>query len=170
VIFTTAFDEYALKAFEVHAVDYLLKPISQERLDEALNHAEGITGKMDSGKARNLLVASRKETHHLERILVRDGSRVHIVRVADIDFLEARDDYVSIRSGGKDILKQTTLSTLEEDLDPGRFIRIHRSYILNVDRLAKVELYAKDSRIAILNDGTRLQVSRAGYAKLRELL
>ncbi len=170
VIFTTAFDEYALKAFEVHAVDYLLKPFSQQRLDEALRHVEGMVGKPEPAHIRNLLGSGRADAHPAERILVRDGSKVHIIRVDDIEFIEARDDYVSIRTGGKDLLKQTTLSALEQELDPGKFIRIHRSYILSIDRLSKVELYAKDSRVAILIDGTRLQVSRAGYARLKELL
>ncbi len=170
VIFTTAFDEFALKAFEVHAVDYLLKPFSQQRLDEALRHVEGRAGKPGPVQIRDLITSVRGEAAPAERILVRDGSKVHIVHVGDIDFIEARDDYAGIRTGGRELLKQTTLSALEEELDPKRFVRIHRSYILNIDRLAKVELYAKDSRVAILTDGTRLQVSRAGYGKLKELL
>ena len=170
VIFTTAFDEFALKAFEVHAVDYLLKPFSQQRLDEALRHVEGMSGTLDATQVRGLVTTARGQALPAERILVREGSKVHIVHTNDIDFIEARDDYAAIRTGGKELLKQTTLSTLEEELDPGRFVRIHRSFILNIDRLAKVELYAKDSRIAILNDGARLQVSRAGYARLKELL
>jgi len=170
VIFTTAFDEFALKAFEVHAVDYLLKPFSQERLDEALRHVEGMSATLDSTQVHSLVTTARGQILPAERILVREGSKVHIVRTDDIDFIEARDDYAAIRTGGKELLKQTTLSTLEEELDPRRFVRIHRSFILNIDRLAKVELYAKDSRIAILNDGARLQVSRAGYARLKELM
>jgi two-component system LytT family response regulator len=171
VIFTTAYDEYALKAFEVHAVDYLLKPFSQERLDEALRHVEGMSGATpESTRIHELVTAARGQAFPAERILIREGSKVHIVHAEDIDYIEARDDYAAIRTRGKDLLKQTTLSALEEELDPRTFVRIHRSYILNIDRLAKVELYAKDSRVAILNDGARLQVSRAGYARLKELL
>ena len=106
----------------------------------------------------------------MERILIREGSKVHVIPVEKIDYIEAQDDYVSVHSDGKSLLKQHRLSDLEQSLDPARFVRIHRKYILNVDRLARIELYAKDSRVAILKDGTKLQVSRAGYEKLKKLL
>jgi two-component system LytT family response regulator len=105
-----------------------------------------------------------------ERVLIRDGANVHVLPVDAIDYVEAQDDYVAFTSAGKQYLKDQTLAAVESTLDASRFVRIHRSYILNIDRLAKVELYAKDSRIAILRDGTRLPVSRAGYARLSQLL
>jgi two-component system LytT family response regulator len=106
----------------------------------------------------------------LDRILVREGSRVHVIPVGRLDYAEARDDAVRLVTAGKDHTKQQTLTELEAALDPARFVRIHRSYLVNVDRLARIELYAKDSRLAILTDGTKLPVSRAGYARLRTLL
>lgn len=169
VIFTTAYDEHALKAFEVHAADYLLKPFSQERFDAALQHARTRLSSahiVDALVKDNALHAGRP----VERILVRDGTQVHIIRTTDIDYMEAQDDYVAIHAKGKRHLKQCTLGSLEEQLNPDLFTRIHRSFIINIQRLAKIEPYAKDSRVAILTDGTRLHVSRAGYAKLKDRL
>lgn len=168
VIFTTAYDEFALKAFEVHAADYLLKPFSRERFDEALEQAKKRIP--DTARLDSLAEESALRTKPMERILVRDGAKVHVIPVEKIDYIEAQDDYVSIRVEGKNILKQARLSALEQQLDETKFIRIHRSFILNIERLAKIEPYAKDSRVAILRDGTRLQVSRAGYARLKEYL
>lgn len=170
VIFVTAYDEYALRAFEVHAVDYLLKPFSKERLAEALDRAKQRLSRKDPALFLKLIAESRKPKSPLERILVRDGSKVHIIAARKIDYLEAQDDYVSIKCKGKEFLKQETLGTLEKGLDPQQFVRIHRSYILNLERLEKLELYTKDSRIAILADGSRLPVSKAGYSRLKPLL
>jgi two-component system LytT family response regulator len=103
-------------------------------------------------------------------VLVRDGARIHVVAAERLDYVEAQDDYVVLFAGGDKLRKQQTLAELAAALDPGRFVRIHRSYLLNVERLARLELYAKDSRVAILRDGTRLPVSRSGYARLRALL
>lgn len=170
VIFVTAYDEYALKAFEVHAVDYLLKPFSRERFAEALRRAKQRISRKEVPDLTRLVVDAQPKKKPLDRILIREGSRVHVIPVEKIDYIEAQDDYFLVRTEGKKLLKQGTLSALEEGLDPKRFLRIHRSYILNIDRLSKIEPYAKDSRVAILNDGIRLQVSRAGYAKLKDLL
>jgi two-component system LytT family response regulator len=170
VIFVTAYDEFALRAFDVHAVDYLLKPFSEARLGEALQRARQRLASGAPQPPAALMDDARKRQGAVERVLVRDGSRVHVIPAAELDFAEAQDDYVSLRAGGKAYLKEQTLGSLEASLDPSRFVRIHRSYVLNIDRLAKLELYAKDSRIAILKDGTKLPVSRAGYARLKELL
>ena len=170
VIFVTAYDEYALRAFEVHAVDYLLKPFSKERLAEALGRAKQRLSRKDPSLLPKLIAESRKPKSPLERILVRDGSKVHVIAAIKIDYLEAQDDYVSIKCEGKEFLKQETLSALQKSLDPQQFVRIHRSYILNLERLEKLELYTKDSRIAILADGSRLPVSKAGYSRLKPLL
>jgi len=170
VVFVTAYDEYALKAFEVHAIDYLLKPFTAERLSEALRRIRPELQAPRPVPATDLAEAARPGSDRLERILVRDGSRIHIIAVDRLDYVEARDDYVALASGGETFRKQQTLSQLEAALPPGRFVRIHRSYLLNVDCLARLELYAKDSRVAILRDGTRLPVSRSGYRRLRALL
>jgi two-component system LytT family response regulator len=170
VIFVTAYDQYAVRAFEVHAVDYLLKPFGKKRFDEALALARQKIARRESVPLSDVVAAARPKDLPLERLLVRDGSRVHVIAVEKLDFVEAQDDYVALKSEGKTHLKQQRLSELEALLDPKRFVRIHRSYILNVERLARLELYAKDSRMAILKDGTKLPVSRAGYEKLKGLL
>lgn len=170
VVFVTAHDEHALRAFEVHAVDYLLKPVSPERFARALERAAARLRAGERPPARALLDATRPQGGFLERIAVREDGLVEVVPVDRLDFVEARDDYVRLAAGGKKLAKQMTLQELESQLDPRRFVRIHRSFLLNIERLARVELYAKDSRIALLRDGTKLPVSRAGYDRLRTLL
>jgi two-component system LytT family response regulator len=165
VIFITAFDEYAVRAFEVHAVDYLLKPVSADRLDAALERARA---RRPAPPPAALAEAARPPGRFRERILVRDGARVHVIPVDKLDYAEAQDDYVCLWSAGASRLKHQTLAELERELDPERFVRIHRSYLLNVERLARVEPFGKDSRIAVLRDGAQLPVSRTGYARLRE--
>jgi two-component system, LytTR family, response regulator len=169
VIFTTAYDEHALRAFEVHAVDYLLKPFGPERFAEALTLARSRVRHTEPVPVRELL-----ETHRdgaaLDRLLIRDRSNVHVIPVEQIDYIEAQDDYVSVRAAGRTYLKEQTLAELEAQLETKGFLRIHRRYILNVSRLAKIELSEKDSRLAILKDNTELPISRSGYAKLRTLL
>jgi len=170
VIFVTAYDEHALRAFEVHAVDYLLKPVSAERLGRALEKAQERLGKTTPLPLASLAAEARPEAaRYLDRILVRDGSKIHVIPVDRLDYAEARDDYVALFSSAKEYLKHQTLADLESRLDPARFVRIHRSYLVNVDRVAKIEPMAKDSRVAVLTDGKRLPVSRSGYAKIREI-
>jgi len=169
VVFVTAYDQYAIRAFEVHAVDYLLKPFSAERLAEALGRARervAVKERVPEG----LVGAGRARQTPLERILIRDRADVHVIPVGTIDYIESQDDYVSVRSGGKSYLKEQTLAELETLLDKDVFVRIHRRYILNIARLSKIELAAKDTRIAILGDGSKLPISRSGYARLKELL
>jgi len=170
VIFITAYDKYALRAFEVHAVDYLLKPFGPERLREALSRARDRLVVKQPLPASQLVAAARAPGTHVERVAIRDGAHVHVLPVAKIDYVEAQDDYVCFKSEGKSLLKQQTLGEVEGMLDPAQFVRIHRSYILNIDRLSKLELYAKDSHAAILRDGMRLPVSRSGYARLNAVL
>lgn len=169
VIFTTAYDQYAMRAFEVHAVDYLLKPIGRERFEEALERAKSRLGKKMPAP-QELASAARPPQQFLERIVVRDGTRVTLIPVAKLDYVEAQDDYVALASQSKKHLKQQTIASLEACLDPKSFVRIHRSYIVNLERVARIEPYGKDSRLAILADGARLPVSRAGYARLKALL
>jgi two-component system LytT family response regulator len=170
VIFITAYDQYALRAFEVHAVDYLLKPFSAERFQEAIGRARERLRAKAAIPVDDLVRDAKPKSGPAERVLIRDGANVHVLPVDAIDYVEAQDDYVAFKSAGKQYLKDQTLSAAEAALDPARFVRIHRSFILNIDRISKVELYAKDSRVAILRDGSRLPVSRAGYARLSELL
>jgi two-component system LytT family response regulator len=165
VIFITAYDQYALKAFEVHAVDYLLKPFSPERLSEALHRARERLRRGERPAVEELTATARPATR-AGRVLVRDGSRVHVLATEKIDYVQAQDDYVAFRCEGKEFLKEQTLAQVEATFDPAKFVRIHRSYLLNLDRLARVELDERESRVAVLTDGRRLPVSKSGYARL----
>lgn len=169
VIFTTAYDQYAMRAFEVYAVDYLLKPIGRERFEAALERAKSRIGSAVPS-AQELAAAARAPETYLERIVVRDGARVTLIPVAKLDYVEAQDDYVALAVQGKKHLKQQTIASMESCLDPANFVRIHRSYIVNLERVVRIEPYGKESRLAILGDGQRLPVSRSGYARLKSLL
>jgi two-component system, LytTR family, response regulator len=169
VIFVTAYDQYAMRAFEVHAVDYLLKPIGRERFEAALVRAKSrISEKLPP--APELAAAARPPRQFLDRIVVRDGTRVTLIPIRKLDYAEAQDDYVALASEGKKHLKQQTIASLEACLDPEQFVRVHRSYVVNFEKVVRIEPYGKDSRLAILADGTRLPVSRTGYARLKALL
>jgi two-component system, LytTR family, response regulator len=184
VIFTTAYDQYAMKAFEVHAVDYLLKPIGGERFESALGRVKARVAEKKKAQQANatpvavsavqhateISASARPPQQYLERIVVRDGTRVTLIPTAKLDYVEAQDDYIALASHGVKHLKQQTIASIEAGLDPERFVRIHRSYIVNFERVARIEPYGKDSRLAILADGTRLPVSRSGYARLKTLL
>jgi two-component system LytT family response regulator len=171
VVFVTAYDEHALRAFEVHAVDYLLKPVDPERLAAAIARVgERLRGRGAAPSAGALAAAARPPGRPLERLLFREEGRVHVLAAGKLDFVEAQDDYLSFAAAGRRFRRQQTLGELEAQLDPQRFVRVHRSYIVNVERLARLELYAKDSWIAILGDGSKIPVSRSGHARLREIL
>ncbi len=171
VVFTTAYDEYALKAFEVHAIDYLLKPFGPDRLREALAVArQRLTQALATASPSLVARDARPPGAWITRIVIRDGPSVHVVPLDKVDYVEAQDDYVSVKIGDKSLLKEQPLAELERQLDPQRFVRVHRSFLLNLDRLARLDLAAKDSRIVVLKDGRQLPVSRAGYARLKELL
>jgi len=169
VIFVTAYDQYAMKAFDVHAVDYLLKPFSRERFEAALERAKS-QGPKRSLDASELSAAARPAGQFAERIVVKDGTRVTLIPVAKLDYAEAMDDYVSLASEGKKHLKEQTISGLEMALDPALFVRIHRSYVVNLERVARIEPYGKDSKVAILTNGVKLPVSRTGFTRLKKLL
>ena len=167
VIFTTAYDQYAMRAFDAHAVDYLLKPFGADRFEKALERARARLGE------RRLPVevaAARTSAERPQRIVVKDGTKVHVIPLDKLDYAEAQDDYVALHSAGKSHLKQQPIASLEAALDPARFVRVHRSAIVNLERVARIEPYGKESRIAILHDGTRLPVSRSGYARLLEAM
>ena len=167
VVFTTAYDQYAMRAFEAHAVDYLLKPFGADRFDKALEHARARLGER---KLPVEMAAARPTADRPQRIVVKDGTKVHVIPLDKLDYVEAQDDYVALHTAGKTHLKQQPIASLESALDPARFVRIHRSAIVNLERVARIEPYGKESRIAILHDGTRLPVSRSGYARLLEAM
>jgi two-component system LytT family response regulator len=172
VVFVTAFDRYAMRAFDAAAVDYLLKPYSAERFRASL---ERVRARMREAKpaaalAPDLRLASRAPGDHVERIVVKDGSKVHVIPAGKLDYAEAQDDYVALRSDGRVWLKQQTISGLEAALDPRRFIRLHRSYLVNVERIARIDANTKDTWLAVLTDGTKIPVSRGGYARFREIV
>ena len=148
VIFVTAYDQYAMRAFDAHAVDYLLKPFSAERFERALERAQARLG--ERGIPAALAPEARAPEQRPQRIVVKDGTRVHVIPLDKLDYVEAQDDYVALHSGGKSYLKQQPIASVEAMLDPARFVRIHRSAIVNLERVARIEPYGKESRIAIL--------------------
>jgi two-component system LytT family response regulator len=170
VVFTTAHDEYAIRAFEVHAVDYLLKPFNAERLADALDRVRERLARREQLPVAALAAAARRAAVPSSRVLVRDGGRVHVIPIDTIDYVQAQDDYVAYFAEGKQYLKEQTLAEVEASLDPARFVRVHRSYLLNLDRLARVELDERENRVATLTTGERLPISRSGHARLSAAL
>jgi len=168
VVFVTAHDEHALRAFEVHALDYLLKPLSHERFQQVMERVKRAAGH-DRQPVSGLATSLRAKP--LQRIVVRgeDGA-IQVVLVSRLDYIEAADDAILLATSGNKLRKQQPISEIAAQLDPDRFVRIHRAYVVNLERIEKIEFYAKDSRVAILRDGTRLPVSRSGYQRLKELL
>lgn len=169
VVFVTAYDSYALRAFEVHAVDYVLKPYRAERLREALARARARVGTARPEPAA-LARAARPAGEYARRVVVKDGSRIHLIPAERLDYAQAQDDYVALRSEGKSYLKCQTLASLEASLDPDVFVRVHRSFLVRLDRIRAIEPLAKGTWVAVLGDGTRVPVSREGHARIRELL
>lgn len=170
VIFTTAFDEYAVRAFEVHAVDYLLKPFSAERLAQALTRAQERLGQVRSLAAPELARAARRAGSYLERLVIRDGAEILIISVPNIHYVRGQDDYIEVFHDSRSSLTQQTLQSLEASLDPSQFVRVHRSYLLNVSRVARIEPWGQGSKMAVLKDGRTVPVSRSGEARLRAVL
>ncbi|TDR81521.1 LytR/AlgR family response regulator transcription factor [Paludibacterium purpuratum] len=166
VIFTTAYDAYALQAFDLHAVDYLLKPFSQERFDAALARARAMLGR--SQPALDALIAA--SAPWLERVLIRDREQVHVILVSSIDYIEAQDDYIAIHAEGKCYLKTQSLADIEARLDPKGFVRVHRSYLINLARLQTIERHGKDGHAARLAGGHKVPISRTGYERLRTII
>lgn len=169
-VFVTAYDEWAVKAFEVHAVDYVMKPFAPERIADAVARARERLRLRTLPSAEAVAAAARPEGRHLERVVVRDGPRVHVIPASKLSFARAQDDYVEIRSEGRTYLKAQTLASLAASLDAARFVRVHRSYLINVDFLARLDGYAKTGFDAVLADGTRVPVSREGHARLKAVL
>ncbi len=170
VIFTTAFDEYAIKAFEAHAVDYLLKPFNQDRFDKAIaKWAEQKPATVEK-TTQDLLESASLSPSQSQRIVVKNGSKIKIIPVHDVLYLEAADDYVKIYTQEGYFLKNKTMTHFEQALDGQQFVRSHRSYIVNVQQITRIDPYEKDNHVAILRSGAKVPVSRSGYGKLKEVL
>lgn len=169
VIFTTAFDEFAIKAFEKNAVDYLLKPISKDRFEQALTKFRN-TRHSNAPQETSVKVEAIREEESLERIVVKNGSQIKIIPVQQVIFLEAYDDYVKIHTKDGMFLKNKTMSSFEKQLDPKQFVRVHRSFIAKVDQLAKIEPMEKESYIATLLTGEKINISKSGYARLKQII
>lgn len=172
IIFTTAFDQYALKAFEVNATDYLLKPFSRERFSEAVEKAK-LHLKSKSEYLSKLSALSNEvkgNVEYINRIIVKKNQNVIIIPVEDVNYIEAQDDYVMIHCSTGKHLKQKTMKSFENLLDPKEFLRIHRSFLVNISRINKLESAEKDNYIVKLKDGTSLPLSKSGYAKIKEIM
>ncbi len=168
VVFITAHDHHAIRAFDIHAVDYLLKPFAEERFEEALRRAKERCGAAQPDP--QALLKTAEEGRIRDRIVVKDGTRVTVIPLGKLEYIQAQDDYVLLKTPEKGYLKQQTISDLEARLDPARFVRIHRSFLLPLDRLARVEQTDTERREAVLVNGTRLPVSRSGYQRLKKAL
>lgn len=169
VIFTTAFDEYALKAFETHAIDYLLKPVIRERFDKAVEKWL-TTAKVKQATAMAPLLENNVYEGYQHRVVVKDNGLIRIIPAQEIHYIEADDDYVRIVTKGGQYLKKSTLSHIEQTLDPQQFVRVHRSYLIPVNQLMRIEPYEKESHIALLQCGAKVTVSKTGMSKLKTLL
>ena len=170
VIFTTAFDEYAIKAFETHAVDYLLKPFSKERFDKAIQKWLDQKPAVAVAATENLLETTSLAPGQNQRIVVKNGAKIKIIPVQDVLYLEAADDYVKIHTADSYYLKNKTMTHFEKALDTQQFARCHRSYMVNVQHIVRIDPYEKDGHIAILKSGAKVPVSKTGYVKLRQVL
>ncbi|MEJ6004944.1 LytTR family DNA-binding domain-containing protein [Paucibacter sp. AS339] len=167
VIFTTAYDQYALKAFDLHAVDYLLKPFSQERFDEALAQARKQMQLVSPGLQQ---VLAEPAPQRLDRILLRERQQVHVLPLDSVLCVEAEDDYIRIHTAERSYLKTQRLSDLQDSLDPARFVRVHRSWLINLDHLRGLERQGKDQLHALLTQGLRVPISRAGHERIKPFI
>ena len=172
VIFTTAFDQFALKAFEAHATDYLLKPFSQERFNKAVNKwlDNQVAYPEKNTKTEALLETVSKAPERQDRIVVKLGHKINIIPVDDIHYLAADDDYVNLHTTHGTYLKNRTMSYFEKHLDSQQFVRVHRSYIVKIDQITRLDPYQKDTYVAKLRTGAEIPVSRTGYTKLKAVL
>lgn len=169
VIFTTAFDEYAIKAFESHAIDYLLKPFSKERFDKALTKWLD-QRKQSTPVSATALIEEIRQPEERNRIVIKEGGNIRIIPVHDVIYMEAYDDYVKIFTAKEMFLKKKTMSFYEKSMDNNQFVRVHRSYIIQLTHLTRIEPFEKDSHVALLKNGVRIPLSKTGYAKLKEVL
>ena len=171
VIFATAFDEYAIKAFEAHAIDYLLKPFNQDRFEKAIKKwREQKNNSAGEKQTKQLLDDVSLTAPQNERIVIKDGSKIKIIPIQDVHYLEAADDFVKVFTKEGYFLKNKTMSHFEQVLDPSQFVRSHRSYIINLQQITRIDPYEKDNHVAILRSGAKVPVSRTGYPKLKAIL
>lgn len=170
VIFATAFDEYALKAFEAHAVDYLLKPFTHDRFDKAIQKWMGQQHSSIAKQSTQKLIENMAQISQQDRVVVKTGTKITIIPVEDILYLEADDDYVNIHTADASYLKNKTMAFFEQTLRPDQFVRVHRSYIICLQEITRIDPYEKDSHLAILRSGAKIPVSKSGYSKLRQVL
>lgn len=170
VIFTTAFDEYALKAFEKNAIDYLLKPIRPDRFHKAIEKFKNIFQQQHAPQITSDKLKEVIEPETLERVVVKTGTQIKIIPVQQINYLEAYDDYVKIHTEDGMFLKNKTMASFEKQLDGKQFVRIHRSFIVKVDQLQKIEPMEKDSYVATLHNGDKVNISKSGYARLKQVI
>ncbi len=169
VIFTTAFDEYAMKAFEAHAIDYLLKPFSKDRFDKAIQKWSQQRSTSEKG-TQVLLQEEIRQPEERNRIVVKEGGNIRIIPVHEIQYIEAYDDYVKIYTQKEMFLKKKTMSFYEQSLDTNQFVRVHRSYIIQLNQLTRIEPLEKDTHVALLKSNVRVPLSKSGYAKLKAVL
>ncbi|RXK85616.1 LytR/AlgR family response regulator transcription factor [Filimonas effusa] len=171
IIFTTAFEEYAIKAFETHATDYLLKPFSQDRFNKAIQKwLAGRTQTTTPQETQPLLESIAQATGQQNRVVVKEGSKIKIIPIPHILYIEGADDYVKIHTIEGAFLKNKTMVYFEQLLGSQQFVRIHRSYIINVQQITRIDPYEKDGHLVILQSGMRLPVSKGGYGKLKTVL
>jgi two-component system LytT family response regulator len=172
IIFSTAYDQFALQAFQVNAADYLLKPYTRTRFDEALQRALVFVSnkKGNSEKVRKLREHLSDNTDYLERIAVKSGPQIYVIPVQKLLFLEAQDDYVMLHTSENNYLKQQTMKYFESHLNPADFVRIHRSYLVKLSAVREIEMQTKDSHRVSLINGEHLPVSKSGHARLKEVL
>jgi two-component system, LytTR family, response regulator len=169
VIFITAFDEFALKAFEANAIDYLLKPVSEDRFAKAVQKFLE-KANQPAPATSGLLDTMAQSTSQNNRIVVKTGTKVKIIPVHDIHYLEADDDFVKIVTAEGSYLKNNTMSFYEQILDAQQFVRVHRSYILHIGQITKIEPYQKETHLAVLRNGQQIPISKTGYSKLKGIL
>ena len=165
VIFTTAFDQYALKAFDAMAIDYLLKPFSQERFTRAIDKYLAQQGRAEESSVKMNELAEKRN-----RLVVRVKNEIKIIPTHEVSFFEAEDDYIAIHATSGKYLKKMTMKSLEEALDPSKFVRVHRSYLINLNEITKIEPYERDNFLVLLRDGEKVPVSKTGYSRLRQVL
>ncbi|MEO5911016.1 MAG: LytTR family transcriptional regulator DNA-binding domain-containing protein [Pelobium sp.] len=170
IIFTTAFDEFAIKAFETNAVDYLLKPFDQERFNKAMTKFFNANKEEQKKQTSSVLDSIATSNTQNERIVVKIGNKIKIISIYDITHLAADDDYVNIHTKEGAFLKSQTLAFFEKNLNPQLFVRVHRSYIVKIDQITKIEPYEKEGHVVILKTGEKIPVSKTGYPKLKAVL
>lgn len=170
VIFATAFDEFAIKAFEAHAVDYLLKPFDQERFDKAIAKWSEQKNTNTEKATQELLETASQSPAQSQRVVVKNGSKIKIIPAHDIYYLEAADDFVKIHTQEGYFLKNKTMNHFEQTLDSSQFVRSHRSFIINIQQITRIDPYEKDSHVAVLRTGAKVPVSRSGFTRLKTVL